>query len=82
MKKAYLAFLFFVFLVDCSDSSPSFVDGASNGSSKKMEGMILVHGGTVTLGSNDSRYRVNERPAMNVLLEYSKKWKSQRFYRM
>lgn len=70
MKKAYLAFLFFVFLVDCSDSSPSFVDGASNGSSKKMEGMILVHGGTVTLGSNDSRYRVNERPAMNVLLDY------------
>ena len=56
MKKAYLAFLFFVFLVACSDSSPSFVDGASNGSSKKMEGMILVHGGTVTLGSNDSRY--------------------------
>ena len=70
MKKAYLAFLFFVFWVACSDSSPSFVDGASNGSSKKMEGMILVHGGTVTLGGNDSRYRVNERPAMNVLLDY------------
>lgn len=70
MKKAYLAFLFFVFWVACSDSSPSFVDGASNGSSKKMEGMILVHGGTVTLGSNDSWYRVNERPAMNVLLDY------------
>ncbi|MDY6332665.1 MAG: TIGR02171 family protein [Fibrobacter sp.] len=70
MKKGCLAFLLFCYLAACSDSSPSFVDSAPCSSSKKVDGMILVHGGAVTLGSNDSSYRVNERPAMNVLLDY------------
>ena len=70
MKKVCLAFLLFCYLAACSDNSPSFVDIASSDSSKKVDGMILVHGGSLTLGSNDSSYRVNERPAMNVLLDY------------
>lgn len=70
MNKVCLEFLLFCYLAACSDSSPSFVESAPSGSSKKVDGMIFVHGGAVTLGSNDSGYRVNERPAMNVLLDY------------
>ena len=37
--------------------------------SLEMEGMIAVRGGTVTLGSDDAKYRPSERPAMKVRLE-------------
>ncbi|WP_369697115.1 TIGR02171 family protein [Fibrobacter succinogenes] len=36
----------------------------------EIEGMILVHGGTVTLGTDDTKYRPSERPAMKVVLDY------------
>ena len=44
---------------------------SSNESSvEEIEGMILVHSGTTTLGSNDSKYKASERPAMTVNLDY------------
>ena len=44
---------------------------SSNDSSvEEIEGMILVHGGTTTLGSNDAKYKASERPAMKVKLDY------------
>ena len=36
----------------------------------EIEGMIVVRGGTVTLGSDDTKYRPSERPAMKVRLDY------------
>ena len=36
----------------------------------EIEGMIVVRGGTVTLGSDDAKYRPSERPAMKVRLDY------------
>jgi len=39
-------------------------------SMEEIEGMILVHGGTATLGSNDTKYKASERPAMKVILDY------------
>ena len=33
--------------------------------------MILLSGGTVTLGSNDANFKANEKPAMKVSLDYS-----------
>ena len=38
---------------------------------KEIEGMILLSGGTVTLGSNDANFKANEKPAMKVSLNYS-----------
>ena len=44
---------------------------SSNDSSvEEIEGMILVHSGTTTLGSNDAKYKASERPAMKVKLDY------------
>ena len=36
----------------------------------EIEDMIIVRGGTVTLGSDDANYRPSERPAMKVRLDY------------
>ena len=38
---------------------------------RNIEGMILLPGGTVTLGSNDKDFKANEKPAMKVNLDYS-----------
>ena len=38
---------------------------------RDIEGMILLSGGTVTLGSNDKDFKANEKPAMKVILDYS-----------
>ncbi len=38
---------------------------------RDIEGMILLSGGTVTLGSNDANFKANEKPAMKVSLNYS-----------
>ena len=38
---------------------------------RDIEGMILLSGGTVTLGSNDKDFKANEKPAMKVNLDYS-----------
>ena len=38
---------------------------------RDIEGMILLSGGTVTLGSNDANFKANEKPAMKVSLDYS-----------
>ena len=38
---------------------------------KDLEGMILLSGGTVTLGSNDENFKIDEKPAMKVNLDYS-----------
>lgn len=36
----------------------------------EIEDMIIVRGSTVTLGSDDAKYRPSERPAMKVRLDY------------
>ena len=36
----------------------------------EIEGMIAVRGGTVTLGTKDSKFKPSERPAMKVSLDY------------
>jgi Uncharacterized conserved protein len=33
--------------------------------------MILLSGGTVTLGSNDKEFKADEKPAMKVNLDYN-----------
>jgi formylglycine-generating enzyme required for sulfatase activity len=45
----------------CSDASADIPE---------IEGMIVVRGGLVTLGSDDTNYRPSERPAMKVRLDY------------
>ena len=37
---------------------------------EEIDGMILVHRGTATLGNNDTKYKASERPAMKVKLDY------------
>ena len=65
--KTKLAELIFALaLVACND-------GASDPSNdvQEIDGMIFLRGGSITLGSNDSKYRASERPAMKVNLDYS-----------
>ena len=38
---------------------------------RDIEGMILLSGGTVTLGSNDKEFKADEKPAMKVNLDYN-----------
>lgn len=57
----------------CSNSTLEYVeDGLSDAPADvpKIEGMIAVRGSTVTLGSDDAKYRPSERPAMKVRLDY------------
>ncbi len=63
----------------CSNSTSEYMDvevSPDSSSSEatvdvpEVEGMIVVCGGTVTLGSDDAKYRPSERPAMKVRLDY------------
>ena len=65
--------------VACSNSTSEYLEeeGPSESEGKvvssdttEIEGMIVVRGGTVTLGSDDAKYRPSERPAMKVRLDY------------
>jgi uncharacterized protein (TIGR02171 family) len=37
----------------------------------EIKGMILLNGGKVTIGTNDQSFKTNERPAMEVILDYN-----------
>ena len=60
--------LCFLLLIACSNSTQEYMEETTD--VPEMDGMILVHAGTATLGSNDSKYRTSERPAMKVILDY------------
>lgn len=69
--------LCFLLLIACSNSTQEYLeegnasaDPEGTTDTPEMDGMILVHAGTATLGSNDSKYRTSERPAMKVILDY------------
>ena len=67
MKKTSLLFILFLLLMEaCENHTQDISEDKQN----TIDGMIFVKGGTVTLGSNDSTYRVAERPAMKVRLDY------------
>ncbi len=81
MKKSVLYVVLFFLLVlvaACSNSTSEYLEEDPSGSEGKVvpsdtteiEGMIVVRGGTVTLGSDDAKYRPSERPAMKVRLDY------------
>ena len=82
MKKSVLYVVLFFLLVlvaACSNSTSEYTDVevSSDSSSSdatedipEIEEMIIVRGGTVTLGSDDAKYRPSERPAMKVRLDY------------
>jgi len=59
-----------IFLLACSNSESGFEEDVP-ADIPEMDGMVVVRSGTVTLGSDDSRYRAEERPAMKVHLDYS-----------
>ena len=67
MKKIFFLFIFFCFFGEGCSSSAS---DAYEESPETIDGMILVHGETATLGSNDHQYKPSERPAMKVHLDY------------
>ena len=75
IRKTY--FLFPILLaVACSNSEMQEESGDSarqDGDSANMHcenGMIRVSGGKVTIGSDDKSFKTNERPAMQVVLDY------------
>ena len=76
MKKnvLYIVLAFSLGLVAaCSNSTLEYVeDGLSDAPADvpEIDGMIAVRGGLVTLGSDDTKYRPSERPAMKVRLDY------------
>ena len=79
MARAIPLLVLLSFLGACSNSTSEFPDDtetspdtqeSGNPTAPAMEGMILVHAGTATLGSDDSRYKPSERPAMKVSLDY------------
>ena len=79
MARAIPLLVLLSFLGACSNSTSEFPDDtetspdtqkSSDSTAPAMEGMILVHAGTATLGSDDSRYKPSERPAMKVSLDY------------
>ena len=67
-----------LYLAACSNSTSEYLEEDPSGSEDKVvpsdtteiEEMIIVRGGTVTLGSDDAKYRPSERPAMKVRLDY------------
>ena len=79
MARAIPLLVLLSFLGACSNSTSEFPDDtetspdtqeSGNPTVPAMEGMILVHAGTATLGSDDSRFKPSERPAMKVTLDY------------
>ena len=65
MQLAGLIFALAVSLTACNNGTSD-----SSNDAEEIEGMIFLRGGTITLGSNDSKYRASERPAMKVSLDY------------
>ena len=81
MKKSVLYVVLFFLLVlvaACSNSTSEYLEKDPSGSEGKVvpsdtteiEGMIVVRGGAVTLGSNGKEFKPNETPAMKVVLDY------------
>lgn len=66
MKQGLLISICAMLLYACSVSSDSSTDAPLD----EIEGMIAVRGGTVTLGTKDSKFKPSERPAMKVSLDY------------
>lgn len=67
MKQAFAISLFALVLLACSSVSS---DSSTDVPLDEIEGMIAVRGGTVTLGTKDSKFKPSERPAMKVSLDY------------
>lgn len=77
MNRFLAIYLSSLLLLACSNSTQEYLEEGSASEAlegttdtPEMDGMILVHAGTATLGSNDSKYRTSERPAMKVILDY------------
>ena len=69
MKFLTIPLLFFLgAFVACSDSGSSH--SSEQASNEEIEGFVLLKNGSVTIGSNDKSFKVNERPAMSVILDY------------
>ena len=69
MKFLTIPLLFFLgAFVACSDSGSSH--SSEQTSNEEIEGFVLLKNGSVTIGSNDKSFKVNERPAMSVILDY------------
>ena len=54
-------------LADTTEISPATEDSIPE---ITIEGMLRLAGGKVTLGTNDKNFKENERPAMEVVLDY------------
>lgn len=67
MKQALYISTFALSLLACNNGTS---DSLNDASIEEIEGMVLVRGGTETLGSNESKYKASERPAMKVHLDY------------
>ncbi|MBP5769580.1 MAG: TIGR02171 family protein [Fibrobacter sp.] len=67
MKQAFAISLFALVLLACSNMSS---DSSNDTPMDEIDGMIAVRGGTVTLGTKDSKFKPSERPAMKVSLDY------------
>ena len=67
MKQAFAISLFALALLACSNMSS---DSSNDTPMDEIDGMIAVRGGTVTLGTKDSKFKPSERPAMKVSLDY------------
>ena len=73
-----LAIIVFLFLIGCSNSEsftpPNTEESVPNDSVQidpiVIEGMIHFANGKVSLGTNDKNFKENERPAMEVILDY------------
>ena len=68
MFQAISLLFFLIAFVACSDSGSSHSSEPT--SDNEIEGFVLLKSGSVTIGSNDKSFKVNERPAMSVLLDY------------
>lgn len=53
-----------------SDSDISETTSSSADIPETIDGMIRLSGGKVTVGSNDKEFKSNEKPAMQVILDY------------
>lgn len=68
MFQAISLLFFLIAFVACSDSGSS--NSSEPTSDNEIEGFVLLKSGAVTIGTNDKSFKVNERPAMSVLLDY------------
>ena len=66
IRKAYLLFSF-LFAVACSNSESY---DPSDTKPSTIEEMVYLEKGSTTIGTNDKNFKANERPAMNVVLDY------------